>query len=206
MLQHLPGLSHDYRVSSSRSSIKTRFVDCMSKCCHPHRFSHQSCCSLQLLQSSHSHHDYSSQNVNHFCNALHTFDNRCKHMVLWMLNTTYQTHLSLVYNDTPPMWSCLWDVVLSPDWMSDYAEWVRLCVCVTTTVLLVSSYGVGAVGRNGSPCCPAGRPDPSGSSSISTPNPNVKRRPPAKAICHPLWVRQPKYTHTCRHAHLLILG
>lgn len=96
--------------------------------------------------------------------------------------------------------------------MSSYllTEWVitlneYACVCVTTTVLLVSSYGVGAVGRNGSLCCPAGRPDPSGSSSISTPNPNVKRRPPAKTICHSLWVKQPKYTHTCRYAHLLIV-
>lgn len=43
---------------------------------------------------------------------------------------------------TPPMWSNLWDVwcpsvFLSTEWVTDY-----VCVCVSTTVLLVSSYRV----------------------------------------------------------------
>ena len=40
-------------LSSCHSSIKARFVECMTNSCPVDRFSHLSCGSLQLLQSYH---------------------------------------------------------------------------------------------------------------------------------------------------------
>lgn len=63
------------------------------------------------------------------------------------------------------MWSNLWGVwcpslFLSTDWVTDY---VCVCMCVSTTVLLVSSYRDGAVLRKQAPqCCLAGRLWPPG--------------------------------------------
>lgn len=75
------------------------------------------------------------------------------------------------------MWSNLWDVwcpsvFLSTEWVSDY-----VCVCVSTTVLLVSSYGVRAMCRNGPLCCLACRTDPDRSTPITAWNLNVKHGP-----------------------------
>lgn len=84
----------------------------------------------------------------------------------------------------------------STEWVSDY-----VCACVSTTVLLVSSYRDGTMCRNGPLCCLAGRPDPSRSTSITTWNLNVKHGPPATAICLSLWVSRPGHSHT--HANTL---
>lgn len=95
------------------------------------------------------------------------------------------------------MWSNLWDVwcpsvFLSTEWVSDY-----VCVCVSTTVLLVSSYIDGAVCRNG----PHWQAWPWQVNVHYHMKPKCQAWPPAIAICLSLWVSWPGHTHT--HANTL---
>lgn len=102
-------------------------------------------------------------------------------MLLLTLDTTYQTSIySLEWHSTyvvQPV-GCLMPLCLLFYWLTDWLfVCARVCTCVSTTVLLVSSYRDGAMCRNGPLCCLVGRHDPSRSMSITTWNLNVKHGP-----------------------------
>lgn len=107
------------------------------------------------------------------------------------------------------MWSKLWDA-RCPSVFILLTDWVIICLCVCV-VFLVSGYRDGAMCRNGPLHFLAGRPDFSGSTSITTWKLNVKQPPPnyshlsfSVGQCAWTLALQHKHTHLLLFVHTQI--